>query len=91
MPGTTPRDHQLTHHVQPSRKPPASESNPRPMMDDKDVITLNEAAALLRVHPVTLRKRAVAWGVPHRRLGAEWRFSRKVLIAWIQHREEDAA
>jgi excisionase family DNA binding protein len=61
------------------------------MMDNNDVITLNEAAALLRVHPVTLRKRAVAWGVPHRRLGSEWRFSRKVLTAWIQRREEDAA
>jgi hypothetical protein len=46
-------------------------------MENNDVLTLNEAAAL-RVHPVTLRKRAVAWGVPHRRLGAEWRFSRNV-------------
>jgi excisionase family DNA binding protein len=60
-------------------------------MDNNDVITLNEAAALLRVHPVTLRKRAVAWGVPHRRLGAEWRFSRNVLTAWIQQRDTDAA
>jgi excisionase family DNA binding protein len=49
-----------------------------------DVLTLSEAAALLRVHPVTLRKRAVAWGVPHRRLGSEWRFSRAVLTAWLQ-------
>jgi hypothetical protein len=81
----------LAHHVQPDRKPPSSESEPRSMMDINDVITLNEAAALLRVHPVTLRKRAIAWGVPHRRLGSEWRFSHKVLTAWIQHREENAA
>jgi len=53
--------------------------------EENDVLTLGEAAAILRVHPVTLRKRAVAWGVPHRRLGAEWRFSRKVLTAWIQN------
>jgi excisionase family DNA binding protein len=52
-----------------------------------DVLTLAEAAALLRVHPVTLRKRAAAWGVPHRRLGSEWRFSREVLTAWVQRRE----
>ena len=39
-------------------------------MED-DVLTMVEAAAILRVHPVTLRKRAVAWGVPHKRLGAE--------------------
>ena len=54
---------------------------------DTDVLTLVEAAALLRVHPVTLRKRASAWGVPHRRLGSEWRFSRAVLTAWMQQRD----
>jgi hypothetical protein len=56
-----------------------------------DVLTLTEAAALLRVHPVTLRKRAVAWAVPHRRLGAEWRFSRMVLSDWIRRQDESAA
>lgn len=55
------------------------------MSEENDVLTLREAAALLRVHPVTLQRRAEAWGVPHRRLGAEWRFSRKVLTAWIQN------
>lgn len=59
------------------------------MSEQGDVLTLNEAAALLRVHPVTLRKRAAAWGVPHRRLGAEWRFSRAVLMAWMR-RDADA-
>jgi excisionase family DNA binding protein len=54
------------------------------MIEENDVLTLAEAAAILRVHPVTLRKRAAAWRVPHRRLGAEWRFSRKVLTVWIQ-------
>ena len=53
---------------------------------DNDILTLAEAAAILRVHPVTLRKRAVAWGVPHKRLGAEWRFSRAVLVSWLQDR-----
>jgi excisionase family DNA binding protein len=54
--------------------------------EDNDILTLSEAAALLRVHPVTLRRLAVAWGVPHKRLGAEWRFSRVVLTTWIQQR-----
>lgn len=57
------------------------------MSEENDVLTLREAASLLRVHPVTLQRRAVAWGVPHRRLGSEWRFSRKVLTAWIQERD----
>ena len=91
MPSAVQKHPDPAHDVQQGRKPPLSEFNPQPMMDNNDVITLNEAAELLRVHPVTLRKRAVAWGVPHRLLGAEWRFSRKVLTAWIQRREEDAA
>ena len=49
-----------------------------------DILTTDEAAALLRVHPITLRKRATAWGVPHKRLGTEWRFSRKRLTEWLQ-------
>jgi len=57
--------------------------------NENDVLTITEAASILRVHPVTLRKRAVAWGVPHKRLGAEWRFSRTVLVAWV--RREDVA
>jgi hypothetical protein len=61
------------------------------MSEENDVLNLAEAAAILRVHPVTLRKRAVAWCVPHRRLGAEWRFSRKILTAWIQQQDTDAA
>lgn len=61
-----------------------SEENSTIAAAENDVLTLAEAAALLRVHPVTLRKRAVQWGVPHRRLGAEWRFSRQVLTHWIQ-------
>lgn len=91
MPSAVQKHYDPAHDLQQGRKPPLSESNPQPIMDGNDVMMLNEAAELLRVHPVTLRKRAVAWGVPHRRLGAEWRFSRKVLTAWIQRREEDAA
>ena len=48
------------------------------------VLNVNEAASLLRVHPVTLRKRAVKWGIPHKRLGSEWRFSKKMLMDWLQ-------
>jgi excisionase family DNA binding protein len=56
---------------------------------DDDVLDAVQAAALLKVHVVTLRKRAAAWGVPHRRLGSEWRFSKKMLIEWLQSGEGD--
>lgn len=51
---------------------------------ESDSIGIDETAALLMVHPVTLRKKAVAWGVPHKRLGTEWRFSRQRLSEWLQ-------
>lgn len=57
------------------------------MEKHNDVVGLREAAAILQVHPETLRKRAVSWGVPHKRLGAGWRFSRAKVSAWIQERE----
>ena len=50
----------------------------------QEVLNTAEAAQLLRVHPVTRRKKAVSWGVPHKRLGTEWRFSRSVLLAWLK-------
>jgi excisionase family DNA binding protein len=55
-----------------------------PPIDDNDVLTSIEAAKLLKVHPVTLRKKAAAWGLPHRRLGTDFRFSRKRLVEWLQ-------
>ncbi|MGP8252442.1 MAG: helix-turn-helix domain-containing protein [Terracidiphilus sp.] len=47
-------------------------------------MTLAEAPEYLRVHSVTLRKRAVAWGVPHKRFGSEWRFLRDEIEAWLR-------
>ena len=65
MPSAAQKHHDLLHFARRDRKPPSSESNPQPNMDNNDVIMLNETAALWRVHPVLVRKRAVAWGVPH--------------------------
>jgi hypothetical protein len=95
MPSAVLKHHYLVQDVQGERRPPSSEVNPlrrtvEGTMDNNDVLTLNEAAVLLRVHPVTLRKRAVAWAIPHRRLGTEWRFSRNV-TTWIQRGEDNVA
>jgi excisionase family DNA binding protein len=50
-----------------------------------DVLTLAEAATLLKVSVDTVQRAAEADTVPARRLGGEWRFSRHALLAWLGH------
>lgn len=47
------------------------------------VLTLEEAAELLRVSPEALRARAEAGDVPGRQLDGEWRFRRDALLDWL--------
>jgi excisionase family DNA binding protein len=49
-----------------------------------DVLTLVEAAALLKCCPKTLRKQATAGKVPGKRIGSLWRFYRPVLEEWLR-------
>ncbi len=48
-----------------------------------EVLTLEEAAALLRVDASELGAAASAGGVPGQRLGESWRFSKPALMAWL--------
>ncbi|MBO0767799.1 MAG: helix-turn-helix domain-containing protein [Solirubrobacterales bacterium] len=48
-----------------------------------EILTLEEAAALLRIDPSDLQQAAVAGQLPGRLLGQEWRFSREALLAWL--------
>ena len=57
--------------------------------DDGEVMTLEEAAALLRVNDAAIREQAETGLVPARRLGEEWRFSRSALLAWLSRTSED--
>ncbi len=52
-----------------------------------EVLTLEEAAALLRVTPEVLLERARRGELPGRRLGEEWRFARSPLLAWLGEAE----
>jgi excisionase family DNA binding protein len=49
----------------------------------EDVLTLEEAAALLRLPVEAIRARALAGGLPGRVFGEEWRFSRPALLSWL--------
>lgn len=53
------------------------------MQSDSDVLTLDEAAAYLRVHPRTLRTKASEGEVPAAKVGRAWRFHREQLERWI--------
>jgi excisionase family DNA binding protein len=47
------------------------------------VLTLEEAAGLLRLPVETVRASALAGELPGRAFGEEWRFARATLLAWL--------
>jgi excisionase family DNA binding protein len=49
----------------------------------EEVLTLEEAAALLRAPVDAIRAAAAAGELPARQLAGEWRFSRAALLAWL--------
>jgi excisionase family DNA binding protein len=49
----------------------------------EDVLTLDEAAALLRLPVEAIQARAAAGDLPGRAFGEEWRFSRPALLSWL--------
>ena len=57
--------------------------------DDPVVLTLDEAAELLRVDVKQMRKIAANGEVPGRKVGNEWRFSRDALLNWLSGNDEE--
>jgi excisionase family DNA binding protein len=52
--------------------------------DLDDVLSVEEAAALLKVPPATVRREARAGRLPGRHVGKQWRFARSALIDWLR-------
>lgn len=50
---------------------------------DREIMTLEEAAALLGVSVKTFNKVLHTQSIPARKIGREWKFSRRALIEWI--------
>ncbi len=50
----------------------------------KEVLNAEEAAGFLGVNPYTLRRKAKAGEIPGRKVGREWRFSRRGLLEWLE-------
>jgi excisionase family DNA binding protein len=49
-----------------------------------DTLTLQEAAALLKIHPVTLQDKARAGEIPGAKVGRAWVFIREDLLDYIR-------
>ena len=49
----------------------------------RDVLNIEEAAELLGVSVKTFNKVLHSEGIPGRKIGREWKFSRQALIDWI--------
>jgi excisionase family DNA binding protein len=54
----------------------------------EQLLTISEAAALLRLHERTIRRMVAARAMPCVRLGRQLRFSPYALSRWLQAREE---
>jgi excisionase family DNA binding protein len=51
---------------------------------EKEVLTAEEAAEFLGFNPVTVRLKARSGEIPGRKIGKEWRFSKRVLLEWLE-------
>ena len=56
---------------------------------DREIMTIEEAAALLGVSVKTFNKVLHTQSIPARKIGREWKFSRQALIEWIGNGRSD--
>jgi excisionase family DNA binding protein len=63
---------------------PGGEQSPVRASGWPQVLTLAEAAAYLRVPDAELERIAGSQGLPGRRIGSEWRFSRAAIEDWLR-------
>jgi len=57
------------------------------MSDPPKVLTLNELAAYLKVHPSTIYRMIKSHRIPSWKMGSDHRFNREQIEAWIQRQE----
>ena len=56
---------------------------------DREIMNIDEAALLLGVSVKTFNKVLHSQSIPARKIGREWKFSRRALIEWIGHGRSD--
>jgi excisionase family DNA binding protein len=60
-----------------------------PVTEFEPLLDSNEAAALLRIHPKTLKKMAIRGEIHARRVRRFWRFRASDLNEWLWHQQRD--
>lgn len=56
---------------------------------EREVLTRDQAAELLQVHPDILVRYVRQHGLPASKVGPEWRFRRSELLAWLNSKGLD--
>jgi excisionase family DNA binding protein len=54
----------------------------------KEVLTLDETAEILKVHPSTVYRLLKNKQIPAFKLGSDWRFNAESIERWIKEREQ---
>jgi excisionase family DNA binding protein len=70
-----------------SRSTQVPAQNRFPVIEFEPLLDAIEAAALLRMHPTTLKKKARLGEIPGRHVGKYWRFRVSDLNDWLWHQE----
>jgi excisionase family DNA binding protein len=65
--------------TKPSRKTPTTAT----VSVGREVLTLEEAAAYLRVSPQEVDELATRRDLPARKIGSQWRFHKTALVEWL--------
>jgi len=56
---------------------------------NKEVLNADEAAEFLGFNPYTIREKARLGEIPGRKIGREWRFSRRQLLEWVEEGDRE--
>ena len=54
------------------------------MNEEPSLMTINEVAAYLRLHPLTVRRLAISGEIPAFKIGKQWRIKRELLDRRIE-------
>lgn len=84
MPRAKTKSHRRVESPAKTATAVGDEPSPAVTSEWPEVLTLAEAAAYLRVPEAELVRTAGSQGLPGRRIGSEWRFSRAAIQDWLR-------